>query len=58
VPDLDEARRQHVLDKAREQLAPGDGDRLAVLGAEGDSACVHRDESLIGDADVMGIRPR
>ena len=55
VANLDEARRQHVLDEAREQLVSGDGDGVAVLGAEGDAALVDRDEALIGDADAVGV---
>src|SRR5580692_6847076 len=55
VTDLDETRGQHVLDEAVEE---GDGSErcgLAFLGAEGDATRIEGDESVIGDADAVGV---
>ena len=46
-----------MLHEAREQLVRRHGDALAVFGAEGDAAVVHRNESPIGDTDAVSVSP-
>jgi len=50
VTDLDEARRQYVLEEAGEERLSGKADALAVLGPEGDVRLVHGDEASVGEA--------
>jgi len=55
VANFDEAGGQHVLDEALEK---GDGTErgdLTVLGAEGDTSLVEREEATVGDADAVSV---
>ena len=55
VPDLHEAVRQHVLSKPAEEGIRREGDGLAVLRPEGDTALIHRHEARIRDPDTVGV---
>jgi hypothetical protein len=57
VPDLDEARRQHVLHETREHLLAWKGNGFTVLGAESDTLLVHAQQALIGDTNAMSVSP-
>src|SRR3954469_19389292 len=55
VANLDEAVGQNVEEKAPDEFRRGDGDLLAVLGAEADAALVEGNEPVVRDAHAVGV---
>ena len=55
MSDFDETVWQHVLDEASQELLGRKRDALATLGAKGDAAFVHADQSMITDAGAVGV---
>ena len=55
VADLDEAGGQDMQQEPAHELDCIDGGRLSVLGAEADVVPVEADETLVGEADPMGV---
>ena len=55
VSDFDETVWQHVLDEAPQELLDRKRDALATLGAKGDAAFVHADQSMITDTGAMCV---
>ena len=55
MADFDEARGQDVHEEASDELLVRQCDPVAAFGDEGDPIDIHRDQTVIGEGDPVGV---